>query len=360
MDLPLELPALLERREALLAGLAITTLLLLWLAGRVRRIAKSDRPDDTVANIAMVIGLGWSAEAVWEITGPDKMNLPLQVRLLLFFVFETLLALAMIRAKRAMRTIGHPGRSGRTAWIVAACMAAVGAAAGTSFGDSLVRFLIPLLITNAWWDGLVGDGTRRKDSATSWRWTPRRLLLWLGAIEPGERDVDSIHRERLTQQMTQLEFRRRHGSDKQKARAATKLARLSLTADDDIVAVVRQRVDRATWFEPTQPATAEAPLKRSVSAGAAASLRARRVRHHRLVRTQRVTHPAKVITAAREPEPDPRTTQEIDDAIRVMKAGAPALAQRRIAHLLRAPEARVRRTLRSVNGRKPDLESAAP
>lgn len=353
------LPELLARQDVRLGVLALGALVLLCLVVWVRRIAKSERPDDTVANVAMVIGLGWSAEAVWEITGPGKMDLPTQVRLLLFFVFETLLLLAMIRAKRAMRELGYPGRSGRTAWIIASSMAAVGTAAGDSFGDSLVRLLIPLLITLAWWDGLIGDGPRKQNGATSWRWTPRRLLLWLGAIEPGERDVDTIHRERLTQQMTRIEFRRRHGSDKQKAKAAEKLARLSLTADDDIVAEVRRRVDRAVWFEPTQDDAPQQAPKRPVPASAAASLKRRRVRHHRLIRALRVTHPRPVIVAAQEPEPDPRSTQEIDDAIRVMKTGNPALPQRRIAHLLRAPEARVRRTLRATNGVKPDLEGVA-
>jgi hypothetical protein len=359
------LTQLTSRPELLLAGLALTVLVLLWAVRRVRRIARSDRPDDALSNVVMLIGLGWSSEAVWELTG--RAELPTSLRLLLFFVLETLLVLSMIRAKRAMRTLGHPGRSGRTAWIVASSMAAVGAAVASSFGEAVLRLLIPLLITLAWWDGLVGEGVRRREDASSWRWTPRRFLLWVGAIEPGERDVETVHRERLTQTMTRLEFRRRHGRERSREAVAAKLARLSLTADDEVIAEVQRRVGRATWFETTHPAEPVGQPQASLSAGVAASARARRVRHGKALRQVRVTHPRPVIVAAQVPDLDRRATQEIDDAIRVMKSGDSALSQRKIAHLLRTSDARVARVLRrskaelptqQINGNTPALVGA--
>lgn len=353
----------LQRPEVLLAGLAVSVLVLAWIARRVRRFAKSPRPDEPLSNLAMLIGLGWSSEAVWEITG--RIEWPLSLRLLLFFVLETLLVLSMIRAKRAMREIGHPGRSGRTVWIVASAMAVVAIGASSSFGEAVLRLVIPLLLTRQWWDGLVGEGPLRREDATSWRWTPRRLLLWLGAIEPGERDVETVHRERLTQQMTRLEFRRRHGSEKQKERAARRLARLSLTADDAIVADVRDRVDRAMWFDGGRTPEAASEPRSGVPAAAAASARSRRVRHRRSLRTLRLTHPRPVIIAAQEPRQDPRTTQDLEAAVCAIKAGAPELSQRRIAVLAATSDATVRRALRrtkaaeptQINGRKPDLEA---
>lgn len=72
----------------------------------------------------------------------------------------------------------------------------------------------------------------------------------------------------------------------------------------------------------------------------------RRVRHHKLVRSVRVTHPKRCVTAVQDPIEDPRATHEIDLAVRAIKAGQPDLAQRRIAHLLRTSEATVRRALR--------------
>lgn len=343
MSLP-DLSVLLERTEVLLGGLVVSVLALIWITRRVRKIARSDRPDDALSNLAMLIGLGWSSEAVWELTG--KAEFPISLRLALFFVLETLLVLAMIRAKRAVKEIGHPGRSGRTAWIVASAMALVGAGVSGSFGEALLRLAIPLLVTNQWWDGIVGEGARRREDATSWRWTPRRLLLWLGAIEPGERDVQSVHRERLTQQMTRLEFARRHGREGARERRGARLARLSLTADDEVIAEVQRRVGRATWFEATQQGPVAEQPRPVVPASVAASARRARVRHHRTIRSLRVTHPKRVIVAAQEPRQDPRATHEIDLVIRAIKETDPKLPQRQIARLAATSEPTVRRALR--------------
>lgn len=259
------LAQLAPHRGYLLIGLLLTAaLVLLWVARKVRKIAASDRPDDALSNLVMLIGLGWSSEAVWEITR-NRLHFPLGLTLLLFFVFEMLLTLAMIRAKRHVREFGWPGRFGTTAWTVAACMSGVAAVASHSFAEAALRMVIPLLVTKQWWDGLVGGSAKRPADASTWRWTPRRLLLALGAIEPGDRDVQTVHRERLTQQMTTLYHQIEHGSDRLKTRRAARLARMSLTADDTIIAEVQRRGNRALWFQhnhrtATTSATTPAPV----------------------------------------------------------------------------------------------------
>lgn len=105
---PENLSTLIKRREVMLAGLVIAVAFLVWVARRVRKIARSERPDDALSNVVMMIGLGWSSEAVWEIAR-NRPHFPLGLTLLLFFVFEALLSLAMIRAKRHMREFGWPG-----------------------------------------------------------------------------------------------------------------------------------------------------------------------------------------------------------------------------------------------------------
>jgi hypothetical protein len=357
---------LLADRRVLLVALGVTVLTLAWVASRIRKVAKSARPDEPLSNLAMLIGLGWSSEAVWAIAR-TRLHFPLGLTLLLFVVLESLLVLAMIRAKRSQRDHGHPGRSGRTAWIVASSMALVAATASHSIAEAVLRIAIPLLVTNQWWDGLVGEGRKRQNGSSSWRWTPRRLLLAIGAIEPGERDIATVHRERLTQQMTRLFFKVKHGRPALAELRKARLARLSLAADDAITADVLQRVDRATWFEAKRPATTTATAPPGVPAREAASRKPRRVLHRRALRTLRVTHPQPIIVAAQQMDADPRVTQEIDDAICVMKAGDPGLSHRQIAHLLRTSDAKVGRALRrkqnpspppALNGRRPELEGA--
>lgn len=339
------LAELARRPEVVVAGLLLSVLALAWIVRRVRQVAKSERPDEPLSNLAMLIGLGWSSEAVWELTG--RAGFPTSLRLLLFFVLETLLVLAMIRAKRAMGLHGHPGRSGRTAWIVASAMALVAAAISGSAAEAIMRLLIPLLVTLAWWDGLVGENAKRAEVATSWRWTPRRLLLWLGAVEPGERDIETVHRERLTQQMTRLEFRRRNGSERQQRRAAGKLARLSLSADDGVISEVRQRVDRASWFEGNTPARILPPSR-------AASAKSYRIRHGRRLMTVRLTPPPKPVIPAQPTRQDKRQTAEIDFVVAAIKYARPELRARRIAELAATSESSARRALQRLDGKEPD------
>lgn len=362
-----ELTSLVQRPEVLLAGLALSALVLVWLARRVRRIAKSERPDDALSNVAMLIGLGWSSEAIWELTGRID-GFPVGVRVFMFFVLEILLVVSMIRAKRHVKLYGHPGTAGTTAWIIASAMGLVAAFVSGSVAEALLRLAIPLLLTKQWWDGLLGGAPKRPADASSWRWTPRRLLLWLGAIEPGDRDVETVHKERLTQQMTRLEFARRHGKEDKREGRAEKLARLSLTADDDVIAEVKRRVGRAMWFGSEQPSEVVEQPRAATPAGVAASARAARVRHRRTLRTVRVTHPRPVIVAAQEPRQDPRATHELDLVIRAIKGQDPKLPQRQIARLAATSEPTVRRALRrskadqatqpeQINGRVPELAS---
>jgi len=348
------LDTLTDRPTILLGGLLLSVLVLGWIA---RRVARSDQPDRPLSRVAMLIGLGWSSEAVWELTGRIP-GFPAGPRLLLFAVLEILLVVSMIRADRHTREHGWPGRAGTTAWIIAASMGAVAAAVSHSLAEGLLRLAIPMLLTKQWWDGLVGDGAQRPEWVTSWRWTPRRLLLWLGAIEPGERDVETVHRDRLTQQMVRLEFRRRHGTDRQSARAARRLARLSLAADDAIVTEVRDRVDRAMWFEQAPAEVLTATQSRSIMPSVAVQLRAARVRHRRRIRTLRVAQPHHCTSAAQEVRQDERTAQEVEGVIRAIKITMPSLSQRRIAVLAATSPTTVRRALRRSAWLPTDTEEA--
>ncbi|MBG0560746.1 hypothetical protein [Actinoplanes aureus] len=344
-----DLSSLLDRREVIAAGLLLSVVLLTW-AGR--RLARSSRPDGPLSRIAMIIGLGWSSEAVWELTGRIP-GFPAGPRVLLFAVLEILLLVSMIRADRHVREHGWPGRAGTTAWIIAVSMGLVAAAVSHSAAEALLRLAIPLLLTKQWWDGLVGDQAKRPEWATSWRWTPRRFLLWLGAIEPGERDVETVHRERLTQQMTNLEFRRRHGSERQRKRAARRLARLSLAADDTIIDQVRARVDRAVWFEVTHPAEPDSAMPPAVPARQAASVRAARIRHGRKLRTLRVTHLPKPVTAAQPTRQEERQKDEIELVVAAIKSTRPELRPKRLAHLAVTSESTARRVLQRIDGQTP-------
>jgi hypothetical protein len=358
---------LLDRPEILVPSLLLSVLALIWVARRVRRITKSDRPDRALSRLAMLIGLGWSSEAVWELTGRIP-EFPTELRVLVFFVLEVILVLSMIRAERHIRDHGWPGRSGTTAWVVACSMSVVAGAVSHSLAEALLRMAIPVLLTKQWWDGLFTGDVKRPDWITSWRWTPRRMLLWLGAIEPGKNDADTVNRERLIQQMTRLEFQRRHGSKRRRDRRRDRLARMSLSADDAMIAEVQARVERALWFEAKQAGIAATASPAGVPVRLAASRKDRRVLHRRSLRTLRLTHPKPRVTADQPPVADPRATQDIHHAARLIKSADAGLSQSQIARLVGTSPATVGRALRStkqgssetpegkVNGHRPQLE----
>lgn len=355
MTLP-DLPSL--PVSPLTVGAAVTALLVVTIAWR--KLRRHQQPDKPLSRVAMLIGLGWASEAIWELTGRID-GMPTGVRLLIFTVLEVMLVISMMRAERHNREHGHPGRSGTTAWIIAAVMAAVAAGISSSLAEAGIRAAIPLLLTLQWWDGVVKEGAERPAWVTSWRWTPRRLLLWLGAIEPGDRDVDTIHRERMTQQMARLEFARRHGSGRwwSPARAARKLARLSLSADDEMIGEVRARVDRADWFDRApaepEPRTGEAatePSAASIPATVAARERTARLRRRSLRRRVCAAHPVTRVRTVQVGREDQRTAHQKAWLVQTIREVNPKLTQRGIALLADLPPSTVRGLLRS--SRRPE------
>lgn len=246
----------------LLAVTAILTVVtVIYAALRIRKIAKSEKPDEAMSTLGMLIGLGWSSEAVWILTGPDGADLILPLRILMFAIMELILGVFMIRAKRNMKDNGNPGKAGVYTRVVACGMSLVATTTAHNFGEGVFRLLIPLLLVLMWWDGLVGETKLNgDDEASSFNWTPRKILTRIGAISPGAKDVKTVHREHLTQRMTVLYHASLYGPEKKRDKIRAKLAKLTLDADDDMIQAVTAKVRRTGWvnsqplpYAPTQP-----------------------------------------------------------------------------------------------------------
>ncbi|WP_189112072.1 hypothetical protein [Pilimelia terevasa] len=171
--------------------------------------------------------------------------------------------------------------------------------AGDTATEAALRIAIPLLAVGQWWLGMTADGTTEELGRTSWRWTPRRLLLAVGAIEPGARDAVSVDRDRLVARMTRIEYQRRHADPKTARRYGRRLARLSLTADDEVIAEVRRRVDRATWWQ--HPAELDAATQ-DIADQAVTALRAGLARARTWVDNRQ--HTATAADTTRDTAPD--------------------------------------------------------
>ncbi len=128
----------------ILGGLAVTVALLAWA---VRRAIRSGRPDKRLALASLVIGFAWSAEAMWEVA-TQKLDLAPAFAVFAFVIFESQLAVAMMRAERNQRLHQHPGKHGQAAWMIATVMGCIAAAAGDSLVEVLLRLAVPLLVTH--------------------------------------------------------------------------------------------------------------------------------------------------------------------------------------------------------------------
>lgn len=228
----------------LVAGVAVT-----------RATLRNRRAPRIFAKLVMLLALGWSAEVMFHIVRVDLAQ-GWGPTIAMFGVFEAAFLLAAHRAEKHMANHEWPGHHLRTVLGVAVIMACVGFLASHSWTERLIRVAVPLIAVKIWRDGLY-DGRETKPSASSWLWTPKNLAIWLGALRPGENDVNVISRERLITRMVNLEFKRQYGDARRRGRYAERLMRLSLQADDSVVREVRTRVGRAQWFTMT-------PLRGSV------------------------------------------------------------------------------------------------
>jgi hypothetical protein len=226
------------------AALALLTVVLVVVAAAKLR---GGNVDKRAAKLVMLLGLAWSAQAMYEIA-TGTFHIEHQVALVICGVFEFALWVTTRRAEAAMETFGWPGKAGRTAWILAGGMALVAALNAPGLGGAAFRLAIPLVVTKLWWDGLVGEGAKPEGEESTWLWTPTKIMVRLGLRRPGKNDVATVQRDWLTERMTKLEFARQFGSTKEKdqGKVKMKLAKAALSADQEIIEVVRGRVRLAS------------------------------------------------------------------------------------------------------------------
>ncbi|GAA0936383.1 hypothetical protein GCM10009558_050200 [Virgisporangium aurantiacum] len=236
-------------------GLAVCVTLLAWL---VWRAVRSGRPDGWLARLSFLVGFAWSGEAMWEVA-TQKLRLSPVFAGFGFFLFEAMMATAMIRAERAHAERGRAGRHGRAVWLIAVVAGLIAAMAGDSAVEMGLRLAVPLLVAHQWWVGLAGDGVARPADAISWTWTPRRVLVAVGLARPGVTDLSTVDRERQVRAVAKVAHRLHSTSWRWRWRRGwcqMRLRSLAMRADDAVLDAARARVERV-WraAERTRPAT---------------------------------------------------------------------------------------------------------
>lgn len=242
---------------------SVAALILLAVAARLIHKLSRRRPDRWVDALSTIIGLGWSAEGMWE-TATERYHVKTVIAAVLFIVFESMMVSQMLRAYRYRLDRARRGRYVRAVWVIAVVMGVIVSLA-EGWAQAPLRLAIPLLVAYSWWLGLTSDDDPRQRMVSSWRWTPRRIGLELGLLDEGAQDARAINRDRLTRRIRSLTFAERWGSVRAGLllRRRIRLARLMLLADDAIVTDVNTSLARAARIldpEPEQPEPESHPV----------------------------------------------------------------------------------------------------
>lgn len=236
-----------------LTSAALVLALTLYVAAWLLRKKGRDKLARRVTAAATLLGLAWSAQGMWE-TAVHVYKQDIVVASVLFVIFEATLAARMLKAHEYREDFIRRGRHVRAVWVVASVMALV-VALGEGLAQAPARLAIPLLVAYGWYVDLTADDDPKDRPRTALRWTPRRLALWAGILEPGERDAQTIDRDRLRNRMTRLAFRKHHGAPllNDVLHRDTRLARLQTLADEQDVTEVRARLARSQVALMTKP-----------------------------------------------------------------------------------------------------------
>lgn len=199
------------------------------------------RADILHVLLAVVAGVGIvvSIEAMWQLAnGPLELSgvwatFPA-------VIFETAMFTAAVRAERARKQHGHAGAHGVAVWLMGVVLGVVAATNGHSLPAVSFRLAAPLIVVWVWWSGLLG-GTRAP-GATTWLWSPRRLLIWARVIAPGERDEVTIDRTRRVRALTRCGHRAVEWPGLLGGYYRTRLAVLARASDDGMVAEAAAQV----------------------------------------------------------------------------------------------------------------------
>lgn len=220
-------------------GLTAAALLLLYLA---RRAAKSDRPDQWISVLAVLVGFAWSGEAMWEVA-TQRLHVGIGFAVLAFLVFESQLATAMMRAERHKNDRKRRDRHIAAAQRVAIVAGFVVVFAADSPVEMVLRPAIPLLVVYQWRVGLT-DTDEGSAEPSTWLWTPARFAVWIGAKKPGEESLTDAQRRQQIGRMVKAADTVALGG-RGSRRAALRLRKMARVATPDMVAEVARQQRQA-------------------------------------------------------------------------------------------------------------------
>jgi hypothetical protein len=235
-----------DTHPVLLYGVPAAVVALVVLSVLIRRWARNHQLARVVSTIATVLGLGWSAQGMWDAAVNGRYHVAVQVASILFIVFEAMLVSQMMKAHQYRIDRRRRSRFVRAVWVIASVMGLV-VAFGEGLSQAPLRLAVPLLVAYAWWLDLTADDDPDERPETDWRWPPREIGLRIGLLrytDADQRDPTAAERKRLADRIARLAFALEHGAPWMSGllRRKIRLARLKLDADRAMLALVAERL----------------------------------------------------------------------------------------------------------------------
>jgi hypothetical protein len=230
--------------------LAVGAAAVLLGAGLGWRWWRHGEAHQRTGTLAVVLATAFSAEGMWEVAR-GALHLETYIALVLFSMFEVVMLNQGLLAKHKLAKNLPAGaqRHMRFVWLIAFVTGGIASTNSDNLTEFLLRLAAPSVAAGIWWTTLTADGIAKVKSAVTFRWSPRRLALWLGIIEPGENDVKDVDRTRRLDKLVDLVHLRQAG--RLSKRQARRLSRLERHADDAMLDEVIRRMDRSVWFKTT-------------------------------------------------------------------------------------------------------------
>lgn len=189
-----------DHQSAIMLGAAAAVIMLVvtaLVASRALRVVRGASGDAklTVGTAFVQAGVTWAV-----VTGTyefcDKVfGLPWweAATIAAFFEAATWVTVGMIRAHAKSGKEGF-GPAGPFFWLFSALGGLLAVIAGRTHGEMVGRAVVVVIGSCLWYLSLL-RWIKRSGKPGTLKWTPRRLLVAIGAIEPGDADVRDENRE---------------------------------------------------------------------------------------------------------------------------------------------------------------------
>jgi hypothetical protein len=180
------------------------------VAVAAKRAAWSSETAQTILTVtAAGIATSVAVTGMWRVFGDALGIHSVAGKVALSAFLEIALLASAIRARASLRATGSVGVDGAAVWVMAA-MSGVFAAWDQDGGlAKAVRMAAPLVAAWLWERGLAADrrATRADRETVAWRFTLRRVAVWLRLADPTHRATSDVDKARRIARLTRARLR---------------------------------------------------------------------------------------------------------------------------------------------------------